>query len=106
MRALAIFCLLVLAGCGTKPATQDSAQFYFDSACAFANKAIPLAEPLVPVITAKLGDDGKLAVQSGLTFIKSACSKPLDITNAAAVTQRLYDVGGQILEIVLKAQQA
>jgi hypothetical protein len=88
------------AGTSTPKTPQD----YFDAACHWANVAMPTVEKLEPAVTVKLGADGQLAVQAGIAFVKSTCAAPLDLSNAAAITQRVYDTAGQIIALVIKAQ--
>lgn len=78
----------------------------FDRACTYANGAIGVAGPLVPVIAPKLGESGTLAVQSLIAAVKTTCGKPLDVNNADAIVQNVYDIGGQVIAIVLKSQQS
>lgn len=117
MKRILPFLLLSLSACATVPvdpnATPDQvaaakkaqAQANFDTACKWADGAVSTAQPLVPLLATKLGDDGTLAVDSLFTTIKTVCSTPLDITNADAITQRVYDSAGQVIALVVKAQQ-
>lgn len=86
-------------------AKAQAAQANFDSACKWASGAVDTAGPLVPLLAPKLGNDGTLAVQSFITAVKTTCASPLDITNADAITQRIYDDAGQVIALVIKAQQ-
>jgi hypothetical protein len=86
-------------------AKAQAAQANFDSACKWASGAVDTAGPLVPLLAPKLGNDGTLAVQSFIAAVKTTCASPLDITNADAITQRIYDDAGQVIALVIKAQQ-
>lgn len=88
---------LVACAGGVKPTQQE----YFNTACGFANGAISMAEPLIPGLTAKLGETEKLALSAGLISIKSICGTPLDLTSAAAITQRVYDLAGEVILLVV-----
>lgn len=63
------------------------------------------ATPLLPLISAKIGDDGITAIKAAQALISTACSEPLDINNAQAVTARVFDAAGQIAAVIVKAQQ-
>lgn len=78
-------------------------QANFDRACTIANASLPLIAPVVPILTAKIGDDGALAVNSAILLVKNTCAKPLDITNPDAIIQSVYDSAGQIMAAVVKS---
>lgn len=96
-------CTLLVA-CAAKPAETSNAQWYFDNACKFAMPVVETAWPLAPTYTKRLTTDQQLAVNSGLSAIAAICGTPLDLKNAAQITQRVYDIAGQIIEMVIKAQ--
>lgn len=92
-----------LGGCAGNT-VPPSAQANFDSACSFLKGTAATAKPLLPLVVAKLGPNGVLAIQTGLAAIDTTCSQPLDLSNSAAVTQRVWDIAGGVVEIVVKAQ--
>lgn len=81
-------------------------QANFDMVCKYAGGAWAIAKPVaqVPAVKAKLGVDGALAVQALNTFVTTTCGTPLDINNADAIIQRGYDIGGQVVALVISAQ--
>lgn len=97
-----------LASCATGPGTGSSAQADFDRACKYANGVLSAAEPIIPIaqglIQAKFGNDSSLAFQSFVSTVKTTCGKPLDLANAAAITQRIYDAGGHIVALIVQSQ--
>lgn len=103
----AILICVALAGCasaGPNLTAAQAAQANFNQACKFAGGAAATAGPLVPLLASKLGDDGMLALQSFLLAIATTCGKPLDINNSDAVIQNVYDIAGQVIALVVKAQ--
>lgn len=106
--AVAIAGAGLLVGCGTAPPNATPAekkQAAFDAACKYGGGVWQLAKPLaaVPSIDAKLGDSGRLAVKSLDTAINVTCHSPLDVNDQDAVIQRIYDLGGQVMALVLAA---
>ncbi len=104
---------LLLASCATVPAGTPApvkAQANFDLACKYANGTLDAARPALPLIEglilAKLGQDPSTAFAAAIQLITTTCSAPLNIADSAAVIQRVYDAGGQIVALVVKSQQA
>lgn len=120
MRKLSLcIAMIALAACAPRPqlpanatpeqvatAKAQQLQANFDAACKWADGAASTAQPLVPLLTPKIGADGSLAVTTLLTAIKTTCGQPLDVNNADAIIQRVYDDAGQVIAQVVKAQTA
>ncbi len=102
--ALTFPALLLLSACaGVKPGSGPlTSQQYFDVACHYASDAVKVAKPFIPELGARLGPNGPAALGAAVAVIGTACANPLDISNAAAVTQRVYDAGGQIVALVVQ----
>lgn len=81
-------------------------QANFDQACVYLKGASATATPLIPLIEQKIGKNGMLAVQAAQVAIKQTCGKPLDLSKADEITQRMFDIGGELIAIVVKAQSA
>ncbi len=96
--------LIAVAGCVTSQPGDTKDQERFDQACKYATGVVAAAKPLLPVIDPKIGRDARLGIRALFSSIESACSVPLDVSNASAVTQRIYDTGGQIVGLVIQAQ--
>lgn len=99
---------LALAACAHAPITADKAaqrQADFTAVCKYAAGAWQIAKPIAatPVLAAKLGDSGVLAVKAVDAFVTTTCSTPLDINNADAIIQRGYDIAGQVIALVIQA---
>ena len=116
LTAAALLAALALSACGhvaidlnATPAQVEAAkkaqqQAEFNQACGFLKNAAAAAKPLVPLISAKLGNDGTLVVNAALDAIKTTCAGDLDINNADSIRQKLYDLGGEVLATVVKAK--
>jgi hypothetical protein len=104
LAALALTACATTVGPGTTPAQKKQAQF--EMACKYAGGVWQIAKPLasVPAISAKLGDSGQLAVKSLDIAITTTCTQPLDVNNQDALIQRVYDLGGQVMALVIQAQ--
>lgn len=107
---LLLSAVLTLSACaatpGLTPAQQTQADF--TAACKYANGAWQVAQPILatPLVQAKLGATGVLAAKSFGVALTTTCGTPLDITNASAVIQNVYDIAGQVVALVITAQSA
>lgn len=82
-------------------------QANFDAACKYGGGVWAIAKPFaLSAAKAKLGVDGVLAVNSLDVFVTTTCKTPLDISKADEITQRLYDIGGQVAALVIAAQSS
>ena len=97
--------LVGLQTCSSAPGNLNTAQSRFDQACKFANGAVGVARPLLPVLDPEIGVDARLAIRSLFVTIETACTAPLDVENSADVTQRIYDAAGQVIALVVHAQK-
>lgn len=82
------------------------AQANFKQVCKYAGGAWQLAKPIaaVPAVAAKIGPDGALAVKALDIFVTSTCADNLDINDADAIIQKGYDIGGQVIAMIIAAQ--
>ena len=82
------------------------AQANFNMACKYAGGAWQLAKPIasIPAIAVKLGPNGALAVKALDTAITTTCAANIDVSNADAIVQNIYDVGGKVIALVIAAQ--
>ncbi len=106
-RAYLIIAAVALASCASTPSTatkDQQAQASFDQACKYGTGVVAVAKPLLPVIDGKIGRDARLGIRALFSAIDTTCSTPLDINNASAVTQRMYDAAGQVVALVIQAQ--
>lgn len=92
-----------LSGCAAKPDDHTS-QRYFDQACTFASGAIAVGAPFLQRLP--LGSDRRKAADSAIAVVQEACKTPLDVHDAAAVTQRIWDAAGRVLEVVASVKQS
>lgn len=101
--SIALAMVLLAACAGQRPL---STQERFDLACHYADN--PALEPLIPLVQglllAKFGEEASLAFQGFVSTVKTTCGQPLDLANAGAVIQRVYDAGGNIVALVAKSQ--
>lgn len=95
----ALAALLLLPGCAPKPVGVSEDQYRFDQACLWASGVTTTTEPLLQ--TLDLDADARLAVTSLMAFVKETCSRPLDVADSKAVTQRVWDAAGRVVEAVV-----
>lgn len=98
--------MLGLGACANAQVNGDQAKF--DRACGYANGVLSAGEPVIPIaealLRARFGAEAGLAFTSFVETIRATCGAPLDISNAGAVIQRVYDAGGNIAALIVKAQ--
>lgn len=77
----------------------------FKSVCKYTGGAWAIAKPFAAAQATKLGNDGILAVKALDVFVTSTCAGDLDINNADAIIQKGYDIGGQVVALIIAAQK-
>ena len=105
-RLILIAAVLSLSACASAPpATPLTPQQKFDRACTYARETWTIARPIagVPKVANAIGESGALAVKALNTLVTTTCTQPLDVADSAAVTQRIYDVAGQVVAMVVDA---
>ncbi len=108
--SLSLLGVLLVSSCGTPgqvidPQVAAQRQSRFESACRFAAGATAMARPIYAAFQAQIGRDLRLGIEAGFKAIDEGCNRPLNINDMDQVTQRVYDAAGQVIALVLKAQQ-
>lgn len=89
-------------------AKKAALQANFNAACKYGGGVWSVAKPVLssPTVSAKIGSDLRLAFKALDVFVTTTCTGTLDVSNADAIIQRGYDIGGQVVALVLSAQSA
>ncbi len=102
---LLLAAVAAMSGCATVP---EDRQADWDKACKYSTGVLAAAGPFIPTIKglllARFGQDGSLVLDAAVVAINSACQAPLDVNSNPQIIQRVWDAGGEIVALVVKAQ--